>query len=132
MKTFIAIVVASTLFGVAVLGYRTMIHGSDHIPTDCAATILGTRCGDGFAPLPDAASHIGTVKAYTLAVSIAAMVIAVAWFVVRRLVEDIAMAHSPPRFAYDPAYSSHPYLLRTRRWLALREKRDPSAPFQGV
>src|SRR3989304_2293487 len=84
MKTFIAIVVASTLFGVAVLGYRTMIHGSDHIPTDCAATILGTRCGDGFAPLPDAASHIGTVKAYTLAVSIAAMVIAVAWFVVRR------------------------------------------------
>lgn len=127
MNKFIACVITITVLGTAVLGFRTMMHGSNHLPTDCVARVLGTRCGDGWSSLADVTSHVGMVKAFTLAVGVMVLIMAAAGFVVQRRLVDATVALSPPLPVHAYAFFSHPLLLRSRRWLALREKRDPSA-----
>ncbi len=131
MKRIIAIIIALSVLGIAILGFSSMADHGNHALRSCVGRVIGSNCPLVTQSLADVAAHIAAAQKLgmaTLNPSVAAAALLMALFVFF-LLPRMSAAHLPQMAAvslfYTRASSPPSSLSRRLKWLARHETRDP-------
>lgn len=134
MRRIIAIIIALSVLGIAVLGFASMAHENSHNPGSCIGFATGANCPAKIASFSDVAGHIAAVQGFSLGIITSSLFMGVLlvvtfWF----FRQKIFNIQDPPGLAYQRERTIQydvPLTHRFLKWLARHEARDPHAFFR--
>lgn len=129
MKRIIAIIIALSVLGIAVLGFASMAHENSHNPGSCIGFAAGANCPATIASFSDIAGHIAAVQGFSLGIInsslfMGVLLVVALWF----SRQEIMKIQDSPLHAYQLERTiphDIPLTHRLHKWLARHEARDP-------